>query len=81
MNKKRKRDDSAGSSSEPLNAGSPHNSGLVRPWADKEMAAAKPLPLPMVDTAAKVRAPGLPFTGKGEIEPAGRPKDDEEAAR
>jgi hypothetical protein len=38
-------------------------------------------PLPTVDTVAKVRTPGFPFARKGVIEPAGRPEDDEEAAR
>jgi hypothetical protein len=49
---------------------------LARPWTDEEMAAAKPLPLPTVDSAAKIRTPGVPHTGKGETKPPGRPDPD-----
>jgi hypothetical protein len=79
MTKKRKRDDAGGAPSEAENANSADNPGLTRPWTDEEMAAAKPLPLPTVDTAAKVRTPGIPYAGKGETKPAGRPEDEEEA--
>jgi hypothetical protein len=79
MTKKRKRDDAADKPSEAGNAKSSDNPGLARPWTDDEMAAAKPLPLPTVDTASKVRTPGVPYAGEGETKPAGRPEDNEEA--
>jgi len=81
MSKKRKQDDAADEPSEAGNASSGDNPELARPWTDDEMAAAKPLPMPTVDTAAKVRPPGVPSAGKGETKPAGRPEDEEEEAR
>ena len=81
MAKKVRSDDAAGASSEAGNASSSDKSELARPWTDEEMAAATPLPLPTVDTVPKVRTPGVPYAGKGEIKPAGRPEDDEETAR
>jgi hypothetical protein len=80
MAKKSKRDDAAGTGSEAGNESSANNPELARPWTDEEMAAAKPLPLPTVDTVAKVRTPGVPYAGKGETKPAGRPEDEDEAA-
>lgn len=82
MTDKRKRDDGTGAPNEAGNTSSAGNPDeLVRPWTDEEMAAAKPLPLPKVDTSAKVRTLGVPYVGKGETKPAGQPKDDDEAAR
>jgi hypothetical protein len=80
MAKKSKRDDAVGTGSEAGNASSTDKPGLARPWTDEEMAAAKPLPLPTVDTVPKVRTPGVPYAGKGETKPAGRPEEDEEEA-
>ena len=81
MAKKSKRDDAAGAPGEPGNASSSDSPGPARPWTDEEMAAAKPLPLPTVDTEAKARTPGVPYAGKGETKPSGPPEDDEEPAR
>jgi len=80
MAKKSKRDDTAGTGSKAGNASSADNPEPARPWTDEEMAAAKPIPLPTVDTVAKVRTPGVPYAGKGETKPAGLPEDDEETA-
>lgn len=66
----------ASKTSEVGNARSAESAGLARPWTDEEMAAAKPLPLPMVDPPAKVGVSGVVHAGKGETKPAGRPEDD-----
>lgn len=66
----------AGASSASGNVNSQGTSQPARPWTDEEMAAAKPLPLPTVDSSAKIRTPGVPHTGKGETKPAGRPDPD-----
>jgi hypothetical protein len=87
MSRNPKRIDRSGPPGEPGNTSSADNLTPARPWTEEEMAAAKPLPLPTVDTvpavdsAPTVRPPGLPYAGKGETKPAGRPEDDEDAAR
>lgn len=81
MDDKEKRDKAAGAPSEAGNVSSQDSPGLARPWTDEEMAAAKPLPLPTVDVEATVRTPGVPYAGKGETKPAGRPENNEDAAR
>jgi hypothetical protein len=72
MTSKRKRDEAPGTPIDAGNTGSAENVGSARPWTDEEMAAAKPLPLPTVDTQ-NVRPQGTPYVGKGETKPGGRP--------
>jgi hypothetical protein len=81
MTKKRKREDVTDAPSEAGNTSSAGNpEEMPHPWTDEEMASANPLPLPTVDTPVNVRTLGVPYAGKGEIKPAGRPKGDDEAA-
>jgi hypothetical protein len=80
MPQKPKHDRPAGAPGEAGNAGSAENTAPARPWTAEEMAAAKPYPLPTVDTVATGRTSGVPHAGKGETEPAGRPEDDEKTA-
>src|SRR5262249_61262611 len=75
--KKRKRKYAARVPRETGSTSSAVSQGPARPWTAEEMRAAKPLPLPTVDPAAKARTPGA-HAGKGETKPAGRPDDDEE---
>jgi len=81
MADKRKRPKSADVPSKAGNVSSNEGQETARPWTDEEMASAKPLPLPTVDVEATVRPPGVPYAGKGETKPAGRPENDEDAAR
>jgi hypothetical protein len=71
----------AGAPSESENARSPKTSEPARPWTDEEMAAAEPLPLPTVDPSAQVHTAGVPYAGKGETKPAGKPESDAGAKR
>lgn len=59
------------------NTRSPETVEPVQPWTKEEMERAKPLPLPTVDTTSNVDTPGLPYTGKGDVKPAGRPEDNQ----
>jgi hypothetical protein len=45
------------------------------------MAAAKPMPLPVVDDAGMSALLGVPHTGKGQTDPGGRPKSDDDVER
>ena len=76
-----KRKQVAGARRQAGNVSSADKPALARPWTDEEMAAAKPLPMPTVDPAPEVPMPSVPHAGKGETKPAGRPEDDDEAAR
>ncbi|QJX00268.1 hypothetical protein FTUN_7893 [Frigoriglobus tundricola] len=78
--RKPKRGGAPAPSSEAANASSAEHPGAGRPWTDEEMAAAKPLPLPTGEATASVSS-GVPHTGTGQTEPAGRPEADDEAAR
>jgi len=70
-----------GTPNESENARSPKTSEPVRPWTNEEMAAAEPLPLPTVEPSVQVRTTGVPYAGKGETKPAGKPQSDTEAKR
>ena len=76
---KRTRD--SGTRGKTSNVGSGKSRQPVRPWTDKEMSEAKPLPLPTVDSAPPVPPSGFPYRGTGGTAPAGRPEDDTENSR
>jgi hypothetical protein len=71
----------AGASPDAENTKSVEAPGSARPWTAEEMGAAKPLPLPTVDSTAKDQAPGFPHAGRGETKPAQRPENKEEPTR
>jgi hypothetical protein len=49
----------------------------VHSWTDEEMAAAKPIPLPTVESTPQVAGvAGVPHAGKGQTTPGGRPEKD-----
>jgi len=75
MNKKRKRDAMSEANIGP-NASSPAGPSKVRPLTPEEMAAAKPIPLPTVTPSANASPAGVPYVGKGETNPPGRPEVD-----
>jgi hypothetical protein len=53
----------------------------IRPWTDKEMSSAKPLPLPTVEPTPTVPSSGSPHHGTGRTAPGGRPENDTEKSR
>jgi hypothetical protein len=57
------------------NKKSAESPGPARPWTEEEMANAKPLPMPTVDSP-KAPVSGVPHAGKGETKPAGKPEED-----
>jgi hypothetical protein len=65
---------SAGVPDKEKNVRAPETVEPPRPWTEEEMARAKPLPVPTVNAAPGAHAPGLPYTGMGEVKPAGRPE-------
>lgn len=82
MAKKRKQDDPGGAPNQTGNTSSEGNrADQARPWTAEEMAGAKPLPLPTVDTQFEGRTVAISHAGKGETKPAGRPNGEDESAR
>jgi hypothetical protein len=83
MANKRKRtgkgDSSMNSTGEPENSSSQEASETARPWTDEEMAAAKPLPLPSVESVPVAPTRGVPYSGKGDAKPGGKPEDSDKA--
>jgi hypothetical protein len=71
-----KRKSPADAPGEAGNVRSTDEPGQARPWTDEEMAAAKPLPLPTVDSTEGVGGTSIPHAGKGQTKAAGRPEKD-----
>ena len=69
-----KRKPAASAPSKAGNVNSADSPAPARPWTDEEMGAAKPLPLPTVDSPVAGRQSGVPHAGKGETKPGGRPE-------
>jgi hypothetical protein len=77
MTKSRKRS-AQGAPEETGNVSSVEQTGPARPWTDEEMAASKPIPLPIVEpTSRDAGLAGVTHAGKGKTKAGGRPENDQ----
>ena len=78
MTKSRKQQSTPDVPDETGNISSAENIEPAHSWTDEEMAAAKPIPLPTVESTPQVvGVAGLPHVGKGQTKAGGRPENDE----